>query len=175
MLKGVIRISVVVCLLAVLNACSISGGTSSLVGKPAPFTHFIMLDGSTLTLEELRGKNVVVAFWATSCTFSGAMMDRLNDYIQTHKQEKNLEVIAVSVDKSENFPKVKERLDAGGMNAMRHSFSGNDVQDEAYMAFDVGSLPSFYVINPQGVVTASGGSEDTVIDALDKIKPRGRG
>lgn len=44
-----------------------SGEQSPLVGKPAPEIKLAMLDGSTFTLSEHRGRVVVLDFWASWC------------------------------------------------------------------------------------------------------------
>jgi len=149
-----------------MTACALGSRSYEWGGKPAPYTKFTMLDGSSVALDELRGKNVVVIFWATTCGYARRVMERLNRYLQAHGREKNLEIIAVSVDKAEKLDDVRDRIRFDELYSMRHAFSGNDVQDEAYMAFDVGSLPAVFVISPRGIVLASGGSDHVVYEAL---------
>ena len=44
-----------------------AAGCSSAVGDTAPEVHFVTLGGQNLSTSELRGKVVLVNFWATSC------------------------------------------------------------------------------------------------------------
>ena len=62
----------------------------------APALTFTTIDGRTIRLQDLRGKTVLVKFWATSCTICLA---ELPDFIQTYQQYRNrgLEVIAVAM------------------------------------------------------------------------------
>lgn len=152
--------------LAALSSCAIGGRSFEWDGKRAPYARFIMLDGSVVPLDELRGKRAVVMFWATTCRYSRTVMERLNNYAKINARRKNFEVIAVSVDKAEKFDEVRQRINLDDLRSMRHAFSGNDIYDEAYMAFDVGVLPKIFVIDARGVVIASGSSDDVVYQAL---------
>jgi peroxiredoxin len=49
-------------------AATASLGLSACAGKDAaPDSRFVLLDGSTLTTEDLKGKVTLVNFWATTC------------------------------------------------------------------------------------------------------------
>lgn len=65
-------------------------------GDQAPASTFVLLDGSTTTTEQLKGKVTLVNFWATTCTTCIKEMPALVD---THKkyQGKGLETIAVAM------------------------------------------------------------------------------
>ena len=62
----------------------------------APASSFVLLDGSTLSSNQLQGKVSLVNFWATSCTTCVAEMPEL---IATHKQfaARGYETIAVAM------------------------------------------------------------------------------
>ena len=51
----------------------------------APNSRFILLDGSSKTLSDLRGKVVLVNFWATSCTSCVAEMPDLIKTFETYR------------------------------------------------------------------------------------------
>ncbi len=48
-------------------ACGGSGGTAARTGQPAPQLAGTALDGSAVDLASLRGKPVIVNFWASWC------------------------------------------------------------------------------------------------------------
>lgn len=62
----------------------------------APALTFTTIDGRTIRLHDLRGKTVLVKFWATSCEICLA---ELPDFIQTYEayRKRGLEVIAVAM------------------------------------------------------------------------------
>ena len=69
----------------------------ALMDKPgAPPSSFTTLEGKTLTLDELRGKVVLVNFWATSCP---GCVKEMPDMVETYKQYKDrgFEIIAVAM------------------------------------------------------------------------------
>lgn len=62
----------------------------------APETEFVLLDGNKLTLQSLRGRPVLVSFWATTCP---PCVEELPDLIQLYKdlRPQGLEIIAVAM------------------------------------------------------------------------------
>ena len=62
----------------------------------APPSKFLLIDGSTTTLNAMRGRVVLVNFWATSCTSCVAEMPEL---IETHQRykDKGYETVAVAM------------------------------------------------------------------------------
>lgn len=65
--------------------------------KPvAPDVTFTTLDGQKISMQSLRGKTVLVNFWATDCP---GCIKEMPDLIQTYQQFKsnNVEVIAVAM------------------------------------------------------------------------------
>jgi peroxiredoxin len=64
--------------------------------QAAPETRFVLLDGSQTSTQALRGKVVLVNFWATSCVTCVAEMPKL---VQTHQQfqQRGYETLAVAM------------------------------------------------------------------------------
>ena len=88
--KAITRLLAAVFLLAVLNACSKS---------VAPDAAYTTLDGQTARLSALRGKVVLVNFWATTCTTCVAEMPALADtYKRFSAQGFETVAIAMSYD-----------------------------------------------------------------------------
>jgi peroxiredoxin len=62
----------------------------------APNSQFVLLDASTTTTEALKGKVILVNFWATSCVSCVAEMPMLTETYNRY-QAKGYEMIAVAM------------------------------------------------------------------------------
>lgn len=86
-------------LLLVLTVAVIAGIGSWFVWRPvqaAPDVTFTGLDGKTMSMQDLRGKVVLVKFWATSCVTCVAQMpDTIANY-NTYSP-KGFETVAVAM------------------------------------------------------------------------------
>ena len=154
-------------LLPVLTGCSaISEKTLQMVNRPAPYTRITMLDGNYIPLSEFRGKTTVLAFWATWCSHSKKVMKELSDYALAHHRP-DVAYVGISIDRNENFETVNNMAKFQGLNGVQHAFSGNDVHDETFIAFDVSHLPTIIVIGPNGVVKGVGTDLDVVREQLE--------
>lgn len=81
-------------LLAVLGVAAAVWLQSS--SSKAPETKFLLLDGTTRTTADLRGKVTLVNFWATSCTTCVAEMPMI---VRTHEKyrSRGYETVAVAM------------------------------------------------------------------------------
>jgi len=66
-------------------------------GSPAPFFDLPRLDGEPLSLSELRGKVVLVNFWATWCKPCEDEMPAM-ELLYTALRPEGFELVAISVD-----------------------------------------------------------------------------
>lgn len=76
------------------------------VGKPAPPLVLHALDGKNISLQDLRGKIVIVTFWATWCSPCHAELPILSDYVKRHANQ-GLRVLAFSIDSPDDMAAVK--------------------------------------------------------------------
>lgn len=115
-------------LLIVVTVIAIAGALAyALIDKPtAPASTFTTLEGKPITLNDLRGKIVLVNFWATSCP---GCIKEMPDLIETYNQYKGrgFEVVAVAMSYDPpnyvaNFAKTRQlpfpvTLDVNGEHA----------------------------------------------------------
>lgn len=71
------------------------------IGQPAPDFTLQRLDGGTLQLSSLRGKVVLINFWATWCLPCRSEMPELEQTYQTYRS-RGFEVLAINFLESEN-------------------------------------------------------------------------
>jgi thiol-disulfide isomerase/thioredoxin len=113
--------------------------------EPAPEVSLSLLDGGALDLSSLRGKVVLLDFWATWCVPCIAEIPMFNQLNKEYKS-KGFELVAVSLDE-EGAEKVKPFL-------KRHPMSYTQALGDADLAerFDVAdsSLPVALIIDKQG-------------------------
>jgi len=81
---------------AVLLAIAGAGFTTLNHQAAAPASTFTRLDGQPVTLQSLRGKVVMVNFWATSCTTCVGEMPRMIDTYNKFKSQ-GMEFVAVAM------------------------------------------------------------------------------
>ncbi|MBS0355657.1 MAG: TlpA family protein disulfide reductase [Proteobacteria bacterium] len=89
LLKAITRLVAPVLILAFLHGCSQPAA--------APDVSFTTLDGQTRQLSSLKGKVVLVNFWATTCTTCVGEMPKL---IETYNKfaPKGFETVAIAMD-----------------------------------------------------------------------------
>ena len=100
------------------------------------------LHGNTVTLSKLRGKVVVVNFWATWCPPCRLEMPDL-DAIYTRLQPRGLVVLAITAD---DATKVKAFLAKNGYRLPVLLDPGKTVSKRFY----VDGIPKTFVFNPEG-------------------------
>lgn len=76
------------------------------VGKPAPQLMLRTLDGQTIDTATLRGKVVILSFWATWCGPCREELPLLSAYAAQHTTE-GLQVVGVSLDDADNLAAVR--------------------------------------------------------------------
>jgi protein SCO1/2 len=114
-------------------------------GHPAPALNLPGLHGGRISLDSLRGKVVVLNFWATWCAPCKSEMPMLNAW---YRRMKNQGVVLLGVDQQEGAgdvaPFVRRlgvtypiALDTDGMTSAR---------------FDVAGLPTTLIIDRRGIV-----------------------
>ena len=137
-LKAITRFVAPVLLVAFLDGCS---------APPAPDVRFTTLDGGTTQLSALRGKVVLVNFWATTCTTCVAEMPEIVDTYRKFAP-KGFETIAVamSYDPPEYVRNYAQKNGLPFTVAL-------DTSGEAAKSFeDVRLTPTTFLLDKQGRV-----------------------
>jgi thiol-disulfide isomerase/thioredoxin len=91
-------------------------------------------------------------FWATWCTYSRSLIERYEALARRYSRRADIEFIAVSIDKNEDFEVLKERIKEQRLKSMTHIFSGNDSYDDAFVNLKGKNIPYVVFIDRNGVV-----------------------
>lgn len=120
--------------------------TSPLVGKEAPGFTLKLFDGRRVSLEELRGKTVLLNFWASWCMPCRQESQALEESWLKYK-DKNVVFIGVNVwDESESAASYIEKFGGGYPQ-------GIDPKEEIQVNYGIGGVPETYFISPDGIIT----------------------
>ncbi len=120
--------------------------TSPLVGKEAPGFTLKLFDGRSLSLEELRGKTVLLNFWASWCMPCRQESQALEESWLKYK-DKDVVFIGVNVwDESSSAASYIEKFGGGYPQ-------GIDPQEEVQVNYGIGGVPETFFISPSGIIT----------------------
>jgi thiol-disulfide isomerase/thioredoxin len=128
------------------------------VGSTAPDIRLPGVNGDTLSLKKLRGKVVLIDFWASWCgpcrKENPNVVEVYNKYKKAKfKNARGFEVFSVSLDRDQ--AKWKEAIKADGLIWKNHVLDANN---KAGGAYGVQFIPSGFLIDGEGKIVATGES-----------------
>lgn len=117
------------------------------ISTQAPDVIFTTITGKKIALKELRGKPVIVTFWATDCPACiKEIPDLIDLYTQYHKQGLEIMAVAMYYDPPDHVVTLTESLQLPYNVAL-------DLKAEHARAFgDVQLIPSAFLIGPDGLI-----------------------
>src|SRR5271167_4819929 len=77
------------------------------IGEPAPALVLTALDGQTFDLAKLRGKVVMVNYWATWCAPCRKEMPKLDAFYKKYRSQ-GLEIVGISIDFERDLEKARK-------------------------------------------------------------------
>jgi cytochrome c biogenesis protein CcmG/thiol:disulfide interchange protein DsbE len=136
---------ILILLLSLLSSCSRDKVIQE--GKIVPDFSLRDTSGNNVRLSDLRGKVVLIEFWATWCE---ACREAVPDLIEIYKnnKEKDFEFLAVSVDEG---PEAKDRVVQFIKEyniPYRVAINGTTISNR----FGVYTIPSIFIINKEGIL-----------------------
>lgn len=141
------------------------------VGEAPPNFSLKDLDGKTWTLAELKGKPVVVNFWATWCAPCKFEMPHFQSAYQKYKDQ-GLVILAVDIKTDNGEPAVRKFVQDLGISFP----TPFDTTGDTEAAYRVKAYPTTYFVGRDGklkeVRRGAIISEDQLKASLDKILPQ---
>jgi thiol-disulfide isomerase/thioredoxin/outer membrane lipoprotein-sorting protein len=147
------------------DAVPIPGQTGSfLLHQPAPELSLKTLDGERITLSELRGRPVMLAFWASWC---GPCRRELPTIIELEQEYKDRGLVVLGVNDEGKGPARKYAREAG------LSFPTlDDTSRKAHRGYRVRSIPTTFLIDADGKIVrffSGAKDEETLRSALAAV------
>lgn len=115
------------------------------VGATVPSFSLTTFSGETISIEELRGRVVVVNFWASWCKPCEQEAAELE---QAHKRFKDDGVVFLGINYVDTEREALAYLDRFGITYA----NGPDLGTRISQAFRIRGVPETYVIGPDGVI-----------------------
>ncbi|MGG3560752.1 redoxin domain-containing protein [Neobacillus rhizosphaerae] len=134
------------------------------IGAKAPDFELKTLTGDTVKLSNLKGKKVMLNFWATWCPPCKAEMPEMEQF--SKQTGDDVVILAVNID---------PQLDVQGfVNENKITFPVLlDAEDQVNEAYQVLSIPTTYFINSKGVIKnkfTGSMTLDVMKDFTEKLK-----
>ena len=106
------------------------------------------INGKSKTLEDYRGKLVLMDIWATWCGPCLANVPYIKELEEKYKNE-DFEVLSISIDSLNDKEKWKEMIKAKQM-AGEHLFAG--AESRFPLDYQISYIPRFILISPEGKI-----------------------
>ena len=123
--------------------------------RPAEL-NFTATDGSPVDLSKMRGKVVLIDFWATWC---GPCMEEVPNVVATYNQlhEQGFEVVGVSLDQDRG---ALDRVTREKGMVWPQYFDGQGWSNAIAQKFGIQSIPAMWLIDKNGKLADTNGRED---------------
>ncbi len=128
-------------------------GNSGLIGKTAPEIALPKPDGSVLKLSSLRGKYVLIDFWASWC---GPCRKENPNVIKEYKKYKNKNFTILSVSLDENKTAWIEAIAQDGLIWPNHVSDLSRFDSPLVEAYQISGIPHTVLVDPKGKIVEIG-------------------
>jgi peroxiredoxin len=138
------------------------------IGDLAPDFTVDSLDGRKVELAKLRGKVVLVDFWATWCGLCRAEFPRLRETYRLYGGGTDFEIVGVSVD---DDPDAAARVARGLGLSWPQTALGPAEKNPLAQLYNVASTPSSFLIDREGRIVAEHLPGEELRAAIGKLLP----
>lgn len=135
---------------AVAKQAEAAAKLAALLNKPLDIK-FTALDGSEVDLAQMKGKVVLVDFWATWC---GPCMQEVPNVVASYKkyQEQGFAIVGISLDQDKDA--VLKVTKEEGMTWPQY-FDGKGWKNDIAARYGISSIPQMWLVNKQGLLVST--------------------
>jgi thiol-disulfide isomerase/thioredoxin len=141
------------------------------VGKPFELEFADAITGSTVSIKNMKGKVVLIDFWATWCGPCVQAMPHMKELYAKYKA-KGVEFIGVSLDNSK---------EEGGLDALKkfvkekeipwpQYYQGKGWESEFSMSWGINAIPCVFVVDAEGKLSSVDAARDPEKAISDLLK-----
>ena len=140
----------------------------SMLNEKAPVFALLDLDGKKMNLDELKGKVVVVDFWATWCGPCKASFPGMQKMVSKYKDDPNVKFVFIDTwERGEEKPKNASEF----ITSNKYTFHVlMDNEDKVVAEYKVEGIPTKFVIDKKGMIRFKAigfdGSDDKLVNEL---------
>lgn len=134
-------------------------------GQTAPKFVAVAIDGRLITSSDLKGKAVLLNFWATSCSICIEKLPQIEALLEKYSRD-DFAVVGVSLDKDKD---VLARFVQTNSLAAPQICDGEGDQGLLARLFAVTGVPTSYLLSPSGKIIAKNLSGEELEAAVGKL------
>ena len=127
------------------------------LGQSAPNIEGTLIDGKPFSLNNNRGKVILVNFWASWCEPCREEMPAIEAFLKKNKA-RGFEVLAITMDKPSDMEQAKQIM-------RNYSFLFAEKNQINYSGYGrIWRIPSSFIIDKQGILRKNGLTGDPKVD-----------
>jgi peroxiredoxin len=138
-------------------------------GEPAPLFEAETFEGQTLRLEDLRGKVVLLDFWATWCSPCVAELPKMRALHAAFADETAFAMLGMSLDW--DLERARRMIDEKALDWAQLSLGSMD-ESIVVRQYGVGEIPMTILIDADGTILARGAEAEELKPMIEKALGR---
>jgi thiol-disulfide isomerase/thioredoxin len=122
-------------------------------GNPSPKFAYKNIEGTTVSLDDLKGKLVYVDVWATWCGPCKREIPHLKA-LEEEFRKQSIAFVSISIDKEKDYNKWKEMVNTESLKGIQ-LFADKDWKSDFVKDYAIDGIPRFILIDQRGNIISS--------------------